>query len=168
MIIALPAAGLHCSFLEAPFPLPTLASLLQLRHSWHGSRMLLLHRGNCSNSWKSSVSILVVAWLEIIRSWWMALLKLTQGIAEHCPALWGPLAGAVKQCWTKCSAPISPSARLNSWEQMHHVWHHFCLQHWGPEKAQPGLWWSITFVTHTARDSLCFHRREKWGHNQSS
>lgn len=89
MIIALPAAGLHCSFLEAPFPLPTLASLLQLRHSWHGSRMLLLHRGNCSNSWKSSVSILVVAWLEIIRSWWMALLKLMQGIAEHCPALWG-------------------------------------------------------------------------------
>lgn len=102
-------------------------------HSWHGSRMLVLHREDCSNSQKSSVSNLVVAWLETIRSWWMALPKFTWGTAEPCPGLQGeePLAGALEQCCIKCiTSHISTSASLNS-GLCPTSWQHFCLQHWG-------------------------------------
>lgn len=117
VIIALPAAGLYCSLLEAPFALPILAALLQLRHAadtaaecWCYTEMIApIHGNHQSAFWW---------WL----GWRMALPKFTWGAAEPCPALQGeePLAGAVEQCCTKCvTTRISASPSLNSgWGQV--------------------------------------------------
>lgn len=142
MRIALPAAGLHWSLSAAPFPLPTLAALLQLRQ---GSRMLLSQRENCPSPWKSSGSTLGLAWLGISRSWNGS----AAAPAGNSRALPSPVRSPLQVLWAglykMCYHPEQPWPSLSwGWERCTADWPHSCLQHWAPEKPCAGLWWSTT------------------------